>query len=231
MAETEKHLGQPLTNNITESPQNNLEQMITGRYFKPNESELVELRKRAETACERFNHVSSQGMGQEEMLRCLRKIVEYDPKKPDNNISPGGGIRVGTGVKVHSPFWVDYGFNIRFGDNVTIKGGCRIEDCREVQIGNNTVIGPGVTISGELHFHDPGYKIWRRGLTIRIGRNVFIGAGVIIAPTDYPATARDAGEIVIGDEAYISPGTVVCSVRNFKKGRVYDQVRTANKIS
>jgi hypothetical protein len=189
-----------------------LDEMARGEYYKPLDSQLVELRKRAEGACERFNEFASKGMSKDEMSRCLHSIIEYDPNKPDGVMS-NPGQWIGNEVKVQAPFYADYGFNLRIGDDVCIKANCRFEDPRMIIIGNGTTIGPNVTISGELV--PRAGRHWRRGVTIRIGRNVYIGANCVIAPRDLSPTGLehpDQSEIVIGDDAYIAPGTVVCEV-------------------
>ena len=62
---------------------------------------------------------------------------------------------VGTGVEIRSPFFCDYGFNIRLGDDVFLNYNCVILDVAEVVIGDATQIGPAVQIYAADHPRDP----------------------------------------------------------------------------
>src|SRR4051794_27739820 len=53
---------------------------------------------------------------------------------------------VGEGTVVRSPFYCDYGFNIRLGAGVFLNFNCVILDVVAVSIGDKTQIGPGVQI-------------------------------------------------------------------------------------
>jgi len=189
--------------------------MLAGELYNPLDTHLLELRQRAESACERLNDIGSKGTSNEEMSRLLNKIVDYDPFKPEGPLPGLSGQHIGTNVRIQVPFHADYGFNLRIGDDVLIKANCRFEDARHIQIGNGSVIGPNVLISGELmpRYTMPYDLKYRRGITIRIGKNVFIGPNSVIAPRvlhpPRDLDRRDQHEIVIGDGAYIAPGSVV----------------------
>lgn len=214
IAKNALHESQKLTQ-PTPSMSNNeetaLDAMITKNPYKEGDEALVELRKRAATACERYNNLSFQGLGPEELLRNLRNVIDYDPLKPNDTVNfSQASDRIGEHVRISAPFYAEYGFNMRIGSRVTIKAGCRFEDTSNISIGDDTTIGPNVLISGEMHYSDPRWRPWRRGVDVRIGSNVYIGAGVIIAPED---TRMDHGprEIIIPDGCYIAPGAVINS--------------------
>jgi maltose O-acetyltransferase len=106
----------------------------------------------------------------------------------------------GKGAVIRPPFHCDYGYNIRLGDGVFLNFNCVILDVTEVVIGEKTQIGPGVQILTADHPRDPreresGLEL---GRPIRIGRNVWIGAGAIILPG-----------VTVGDDALIGAGSVV----------------------
>ncbi len=107
---------------------------------------------------------------------------------------------VGAAVDVRPPFHCDYGFNIRFGDGVFLNFNCVILDVCEVAIGAGTQVAPGVQILTADHPRDPRARA--RGLEfgrpVRIGRNVWIGAGALILPG-----------VTIGDDALVGAGSVV----------------------
>ena len=114
---------------------------------------------------------------------------------------------VGAGAVVRSPFHCDYGFNIRLGAGVFLNFNCVILDVVEVTIGDRTQIGPGVQILAADHPRDAAERAsgLEFGRPVRIGRNVWIGAGAIILPG-----------VSIGDGALIGAGSVV--TRNVPAG-------------
>jgi maltose O-acetyltransferase len=107
---------------------------------------------------------------------------------------------VGDGAEIRPPFHCDYGFNIRLGAGVFLNFNCVILDVVKVTIGDRTQIGPGVQILAADHPRDAAGRASGRefGRPVRIGRNVWIGAGAIILPG-----------ISIGDDALIGAGSVV----------------------
>jgi maltose O-acetyltransferase len=107
---------------------------------------------------------------------------------------------VGDGAVIRPPFHCDYGFNIRLGAGAFLNFNCVILDVVEVTIGDRTQIGPGVQILAADHPRDPalGASGLEFGRRVRIGRNVWIGAGAIILPG-----------VSIADDAVIGAGSVV----------------------
>ena len=107
---------------------------------------------------------------------------------------------VGDGAVIRPPFHCDYGFNIHLGAGVFLNYNCVILDVVEVTIGDHTQIGPGVQILAADHPRDPAGRAsgLEFGRPVRIGRNVWIGAGAIILPG-----------VSIGDDALIGAGSVV----------------------
>jgi maltose O-acetyltransferase len=107
---------------------------------------------------------------------------------------------VGEGAIIRPPFHCDYGFNIHLGAGAFLNFNCVILDVVEVRIGDRTQIGPNVQILAADHPRDPVERSTGResGRPVRIGRNVWIGAGAIILPG-----------ISIGDDALVGAGSVV----------------------
>ena len=101
---------------------------------------------------------------------------------------------------IRPPFHCDYGFNIRLGAAAFLNFNCVILDVVEVTIGDRTQIGPGVQILVADHPRDPALRAsgLEFGRRVRIGRNVWIGAGAIILPG-----------VSIADDALIGAGSVV----------------------
>lgn len=107
---------------------------------------------------------------------------------------------VGDGTVIRPPFYCDYGANIRVGAGVFVNFNCVILDVVEVTIGDRTQIGPAVQILAADHPRDPARRAsgLELGRPVRIGSNVWIGAGAIILPG-----------VSIGDDALIGAGSVV----------------------
>jgi maltose O-acetyltransferase len=107
---------------------------------------------------------------------------------------------VGNGAVIRPPFHCDYGFNIRLGAGVFLNFNCVILDVVEVTIGDGTQIGPGVQILAADHPRNAAERAsgMEFGRPVRIGCNVWIGAGAIILPG-----------VSIGDGALIGAGSVV----------------------
>lgn len=107
---------------------------------------------------------------------------------------------VGNDAVIRPPFFCDYGYNIRLGDNVFLNFNCVILDVVDVDIGDRTQIGPAVQIYAADHPRDAETR--RSGVEfgrpVRIGSDVWIGGGAILLPG-----------VTVGDGAVIGAGSVV----------------------
>ena len=107
---------------------------------------------------------------------------------------------IGHGTEVRTPFFCDYGFNIRLGAGVFLNFNCVVLDVVEGAIGDGTQIGPAVQIYAADHPREPSQRMsgLEFGRPVQIGWNVWIGGAAIILPG-----------VVIGDDAIIGAGSVV----------------------
>ena len=98
------------------------------------------------------------------------------------------------------PFHCDLGFNIMLGKNVLINYDCVLLDCTKIVIGDNVLIGPGTKIVTASHPVDVNERRDRITLCrpVKIGNDVWIGAGVVILPG-----------ITIGDRSVVGAGSIV----------------------
>jgi maltose O-acetyltransferase len=112
-----------------------------------------------------------------------------------------------TDVDVTPPFFCDYGYNIRLGENVYFNFNCVILDVARVTIGSNVSFGPAVQIYTPKHPMNAEER--RRGLEcaspVSIGNDVWVGGGTIVCPG-----------VTIGDGSVIGAGSVV--VRDIPAG-------------
>lgn len=97
------------------------------------------------------------------------------------------------------PVYSDHGINIRLGRNVFVNQGCRFNDIGGIEIGDQVMIGPDVSLISSGHPVAPAER--RTGITaapIRIGRNVWIGASAMILQG-----------VTVGEDSVIGAGAVV----------------------
>ena len=111
---------------------------------------------------------------------------------------------VGEGCCIESPFYANFGgHHVHLGNNVYTNFNLTLVDDTHIYIGDCTMIGPNVTIATAGHPIEPGLR--SRGLqynmSVRIGKNCWLGAGVIVMPgvTIVDNTVIGAGSIVTRD--------------------------------
>lgn len=101
---------------------------------------------------------------------------------------------------VTAPFYCDYGYNIEIGENFYSNHNLVILDGAKVEIGDNVFIAPNccITTAGHPINIDERNRGLEYAYPIKIGNNVWIGAGVNILPG-----------VTIGDNVTIGAGSVV----------------------
>ena len=97
------------------------------------------------------------------------------------------------------PIHSDHGLKLRVGANVFVNHGCTLNDMGGIEIGDDTMLGPNVSLltSG----HPTAVAERQAGITvapIHIGASVWIGAGATVL-----------GGVTAGDAAVVAPGAVV----------------------
>lgn len=108
---------------------------------------------------------------------------------------------VGEGCYVESPYFGNWGgHHVHLGKNVYINAGLKVVDDTHIYIGDYTMLGPNVVLATAGHPIDPQLreKALQYNLPVHIGRNCWLGAGVIVMPG-----------VTIGDNTVIGAGSVV----------------------
>lgn len=109
-----------------------------------------------------------------------------------------GGL--GEGVTVLPRLACDYGFNVRVGSRVFVNYDCVLLDCAPITLGDDVQLGPRVQLYTAEHPVEPTLR--RSGaeyaLPIVVGDNAWIGGGAIVC----------AG-VTIGRDAVVGAGSVV----------------------
>ena len=109
-----------------------LDNMLSGKLYDPNDSQLVELRRKCHRLCIEYNQLEETNPRREEILNEL-------------------GVKRKNGVFLQGPIYFDYGCFIYFGENSYANFNLTILDSCEVKIGNNVFIGTGVSLVTPVH--------------------------------------------------------------------------------
>ncbi|MBU3138139.1 sugar O-acetyltransferase [Clostridium gasigenes] len=107
---------------------------------------------------------------------------------------------IGKGVHFEPTFRCEFGFNVTIGDNFYANFDCVMLDGGGIDIGNNVLFGPRVGIYTSNHATDAKERVAGGcyAKPVKIGNNVWIGAGVHI----------NQG-VTIGDNTIIGSGSVI----------------------
>ncbi|MEE1037092.1 MAG: sugar O-acetyltransferase [Oscillospiraceae bacterium] len=108
---------------------------------------------------------------------------------------------IGEGCYVETPFHANWGgHHVHFGKNIYANFNLTLVDDTHIYVGDYSMFGPNVTIATAGHPIDP--ELRRQGLQynmpVHIGKNCWLGAGVIVMPG-----------VTIGDNTVIGAGSIV----------------------
>lgn len=151
-------------------------------YDANYDEELLAERRRCKELCFQFNQLSP--LKELEQKEIIGKLFG----KTKENFC------------VTAPFYCDYGYNIEIGENFYSNHNLVILDGAKVKIGDNIFIAPNccITTAGHPINIDERNRGLEYAYPIKIGNNVWIGAGVNILPG-----------VTIGDNVTIGAGSVV----------------------
>ncbi len=158
------------------------EKMLLGELYNPNDNALVSERHNARLLFQKINI-----LGENEQKE--RKKLFYDLFG-----------KIGKGFYIEPPFYCDYGYNIKLGNQVFMNFNCCILDVMEVNIGHRVMLGPNVQIYTATHpLEAKARASWLEfAKPITIGNDVWIGGAAIICPG-----------VTIGNGTVIGAGSVV----------------------
>lgn len=150
--------------------------------YYPGDGELSKARLKARRLTRQINNTTEEEIELREKL--LKSLFSSFGK--DSYIEP--------------PIRVDYGNNINIGKNFFANFDCIILDVCKVNIGDNVLFGPRVSILTPLHpiHFEARNSALEFGKEVKIGNNVWIGGNVTIN-----------GGVTIGDNTIIGSGSVV----------------------
>lgn len=142
----------------------------------------------------------------DEQLICLDKLYEFNMTRPTELQKREKMLKemfaeIGENCYIEPPFHSNWGGkHCHFGDSVYANFNLTLVDDTHIYIGSNTMLGPNVTIATAGHPILPSLreKAYQFNAPVHIGKNCWLGAGVIVLPG-----------ITIGDNSVIGAGSVV----------------------
>lgn len=158
------------------------EKMLSGEVYNPYVADLSEDRARLKDLIHKYNQLApSKTDAKQNLVRTILGSTK------DN-------------FTIEQPFYCDYGYNIRIGENFFSNFNCTILDVGVVTIGDDVLLGPNVSLFTVNHVQDLQGR--KEGLEyakpINIGNNVWIGGDVVVLPG-----------VTIGENTIIGAGSVV----------------------
>lgn len=156
------------------------EKMQTGAMYRPSDPELIKERKEGHNKAELFNRA--------------------DTDDERTSIIKGMFGSTGKAVHVEPTVRVDYGYNIHVGENFYANFNCVFLDVCPIRIGENAMLGPGVSLVTPEHPLHPE----ERNSGLEFGRPITIGDNCWIG-----ANATVVGGVSLGDNVVIAAGAVV----------------------
>ena len=141
-----------------------------------------------------------------EQLACLEKLYDFNNTRPLEQEKRQAMLKemfaeIGENCYIEPPLRANWGGkHVHFGDNIYANFNLTLVDDTHIYIGSYTMLGPNVTIASAGHPILPELreKAYQYNVPVKIGRNCWLGAGVIVLPG-----------VTIGDNTVIGAGSVV----------------------
>lgn len=141
-----------------------------------------------------------------EQLKCLDKLYEFNATRPTEmekrmKLLKEMFAEIGENCYIEPPFHSNFGGkHCHFGKGVYANFNLTAVDDTHIFVGDYTMIGPNVTLASAGHpvyppLREQGYQY---NLPVKIGKNCWLGAGVIVLPG-----------VTIGDNTVVGAGSVV----------------------
>ncbi len=159
------------------------DKLHTGELYLPGDEEIMRDQLKRLDRLYDFNHTRPTEM---EKRRALMKEMFAE---------------IGESCYIEPPFYTNMGAgHIHFGNHIYCNFGVTMVDDTHIYVGDHTMFGPNVTVATAGHPILPELRAkgYQYNAPVHIGKNCWIGAGVLIMPG-----------INIGDNVVIGAGSVV----------------------
>ena len=142
----------------------------------------------------------------DEQRLCLEKLYDFNATRPSELDRREAMLRdmfaeIGGGCYIEPPFHANWGGKfVHFGKNIYANFNLTLVDDTHIYVGDYTQFGPNCVLATAGHPILPELREqgWQYNASIRIGRNCWLGAGVIVVPG-----------VTIGDNVVVGAGSVV----------------------
>ena len=159
------------------------DKMHTGEIYYPNDESIMDVQ-----------------------LKCLDKLYDFNNTRPTQlklreEMLKDMFAEIGSNCYIEPPFHANWGGkHVHFGDNIYANFGLTLVDDTHIYVGSYTMFGPNVVIATAGHPILPSLreKAYQYNMSVHIGSNCWLGAGVIVVPG-----------VTIGDNCVIGAGSVV----------------------
>ena len=167
------------------------EKMTAGLLYNPADDELYMLRTKAHRLCTDYNKLYDTD--EVERNAILRELLpDFDEDE----------------IYFQGPIFFDYGMNIHIGKNFYANFNCTILDICPVTIGDNVMLGTGVsllTATHPLRWQERNLRQTPEGLVqLEAGKPITIGSNCWLA-----SNVTVVGGVTIGEGCVIGAGSVV----------------------
>lgn len=148
--------------------------------------------------------------GDDEIMReqtlCLEKLYDFNATRPledekRTKLLQEMFAEIGDGCYIEPPLHTNWGgHHVHFGKNVYANFNLTLVDDTHIYVGDYTMFGPNVTVATAGHPILPGLREqgYQYNAPVHIGKNCWIGAGVVIVPG-----------VTIGDNVVVGAGSIV----------------------
>lgn len=143
---------------------------------------------------------------QREQLQCMDRLFEFNQVRPSdlerkNALLKEMFAEIGEDCYIETPLRANWGGrHVHFGKNIYTNFNLTLVDDTHIHVGDYCQIGPNVVLATAGHpilpeLREKGYQY---NAPVRIGRNCWLGAGVVMVPG-----------VTIGDNVVVGAGSVV----------------------
>ena len=141
----------------------------------------------------------------EQLLR-LNKLYDFNQTRPTELDKRNAMLKemfaeIGEDCYIEPPLHTNHGgHHVHFGNRIYANFNLTLVDDTHIYVGDGTMFAPNVTVATAGHPINPELrdKAYQYNMPVHIGKNCWLGAGVIVLPG-----------VTIGDNVVIGAGSVV----------------------